>query len=53
MRKLNRIEKPNHNEKTESKLCKKWLVIESCSGCLFETLCRLEQQNKRRQQQED
>ena len=20
-------------------LCKKWLVIERCSGCIFETLC--------------
>ena len=47
------MEKLNTREKTKSKLCKKWLVIESCSGCLFETLCRLEQQNKRRQQQEN
>ena len=47
------MEKLNRREKTESKLCKKWLVIESCSGCLFETLCRMEENRKRIEQQEN
>ncbi len=34
-------------QETKSNLCKKWLVIERCSWCLFETLCRLEEQKKR------
>ena len=47
------MENLNKREKSKTRICKKWLVMESCSSCLFETLCRLEQQNKKRQQQED
>ena len=28
--------------------CTYWLTVESCRRCLFETLCRLDQNNKRK-----
>jgi len=42
----------NHLDKTPTRICKKWLVMESCSACLFETLCRIEENKKRIEQQE-
>ena len=33
-------------EKESRHLCEKWIVVESCRRCLFETLCRLEKQSK-------
>ncbi len=30
----------NNPEKVQYKLCKEWLLIQSCRDCLFETLCR-------------
>ena len=45
------MEKLHRREKTQSKICKKWLVVEGCSSCLFETLCRLEEQKKKQQQE--
>jgi hypothetical protein len=35
------------SEKEDNKLCKQWLVIEKCSGCLFETLCHYQEMKKR------
>lgn len=35
------------------KLCKKWLVIEKCSGCLFEALCTYEKNMERVKEQEE
>lgn len=29
-------------ETEDNRECRYWMVIESCSQCLFETLCRLE-----------
>jgi hypothetical protein len=40
------MEKLRHNEKTSSKLCKKWIVIEKCSWCIFEALCTYERNVK-------
>ena len=31
-------------ETEDKRECRYWMVIESCSRCLFETLCRLEKQ---------
>lgn len=42
----------NTYDNVVQKLCKKNLVIERCSGCLFETLCRLENQKKVRESEE-
>ena len=36
-------------EKKETRICEKKIVMESCSQCLFETLCRLEKNNKSEQ----
>ena len=43
----NIMENYESEKKEKSNICKKWLVIERCSTCLFETLCRLEDQKKR------
>jgi hypothetical protein len=52
MEKLNRKERTNRKEKSETKTCKEWLVMKSCSECLFETLCGYKERCKRLQQQE-
>ena len=31
-------------ETEDKRECRYWLVVEKCSSCLFETLCRLEKQ---------
>ena len=42
------MERPRRtSEKNENRLCKQWLVIEKCSGCLFETLCHYQEMKKR------
>ena len=33
-------------ETEDNRECRYWMVIESCSQCLFETLCRLEKDKK-------
>jgi hypothetical protein len=43
----------NVEDKKESKLCKKWLVIERCAGCVFETLCWYEDQKKKREEESE
>ena len=53
MGKLNRRERPTHNEKPETKICKKWLVMESCSKCIFENLCGFEERCKQIIQQQE
>ncbi len=40
-------------EKKETRICEKKIVMESCSQCLFETLCRLEKQRKEREREEN
>ena len=40
-------------EQRHTRICKKWLVMESCSACLFETLCRMEKNRKEIQEQGD
>lgn len=47
------MEKTNLKEKPKTRICKKWLVMDSCSSCLFETLCRIEEQKKRQEAQEN
>lgn len=34
-------------ERPSSKLCKKWMVIEKCAWCVFETLCSYEENVKK------
>ena len=46
------MENQNYIEKPKTRICKKWLVMERCSACLFEALCRIEENRKRNQQQE-
>lgn len=41
------MENLNQNEKASSKLCKKWMVIERCAWCVFETLCTYEDNIKK------
>ena len=36
-------------ETEDNRECRYWLVVEKCSSCLFETLCRLEKNNKSEQ----
>ena len=50
MEKLDHKEKRNRKEKLETNVCKEWLVMKSCSVCLFETLCGYK---KRCKQQEN
>ena len=45
------MENLNHNEKAQTRICKKWLVIESCSECVFKVLCRYEDNNKKTQEE--
>jgi len=44
------MENIKQRENLQTRICKKWLVMESCSSCLFETLCRLEENRKKIQQ---
>ena len=36
--------KRNYEQSKDKSECQYWLVMESCSKCLFETLCRLDKQ---------
>ena len=35
------------SERTENKVCRYWLQIESCRECLFDALCTYEDNNER------
>ena len=52
MENLNRKERINRKEKPETKICKKWLVMESCSKCVFDNLCGFEERCKQIQEQQ-
>jgi hypothetical protein len=41
------MERFDYNVKQKTELCKKWLVIERCSWCLFETLCHYQDMKQR------
>ena len=50
---MNLLKMETQKENAEQKLCKKNMVIESCSSCILEALChyqemkeRLEEENK-------
>jgi len=45
------MEKINNKEQSKTRICKKWLVMESCSKCLFENLCGFEERCKQIQKQ--
>lgn len=47
------MENLNHKERSASKLCKKWMVIEKCSWCVFETLCLYEENVKKKNEKKD
>ena len=45
----NKMESKNEYEYADKRICEYWLQIESCRQCLFETLCRLEKDQQRRE----
>lgn len=44
---MNLLKMETQKEKAEQKLCKKNMVIESCSSCILEALCHYEEMKKR------
>lgn len=42
----------NIKEKSEKRICKYWLQIESCRKCLFEALCNYEDNRDRNEGKE-
>lgn len=46
------METLHQKEKSQARICKKWLVIEKCSGCIFEALCGYEERCKQQKHQE-
>lgn len=46
------MEKLKKREKPKSRICKRWLVMERCAWCVFETLHRYQDQKERLEIQE-
>ena len=40
-------------EKKTPKICKEWLYMQKCKECLFETLCRLKEAKKKREEEDN